>query len=419
MTKHRSEVDIAIVGAGAAGLGAARAATDAGASFIVLEARPRIGGRAFTDSARFGFPWDLGCHWLHSADVNSFTALADRFGIAYRSEPSAWLTMSGGRALDDRETQDLDAYLDVSATAIQAAAASGRDVALPEVLDLASRWAPSLRRGFAAEWASEIEWLSTMDVAGYRDTNQNWPVSGGYGEIVARLAAGIPVQLGTRVQQIDWNGDGVRIDTSAGTIRAAAVIVTASTSALAAGTIAFAPDLPAAVQEAFAALPCGRAEKVGIAIDKRWLGVSDYLSMSVEPAGPRGMSFQFAEAGRDFANAYIAGDLCDELDAEGPGGMEAAAIDALLGVIGGEARRAIGAVHRTNWRAEETILGSYAAALPGKAGARAVLREPVGDRIFFAGEALHPEFYSTCHGADESGWSTARAALAALGALPA
>ena len=85
-----SHVDVVIVGAGAAGLAAARTARRLGLGCVVLEAMDRIGGRAFTSSEPFGEPWDLGCHWLHSADVNPFRLLADEYGFRYRAEPSDW-----------------------------------------------------------------------------------------------------------------------------------------------------------------------------------------------------------------------------------------------------------------------------------------------------------------------------------------
>ncbi len=82
-----SEVDVVVVGAGAAGLAAGRTLERAGVSFRVLEAKDRIGGRAFTDTVTFdGLPFDHGCHWLHSASLNPLREAADRLGFRYRRQ---------------------------------------------------------------------------------------------------------------------------------------------------------------------------------------------------------------------------------------------------------------------------------------------------------------------------------------------
>ena len=82
------DVDVVIVGAGAAGLSAAKEAAQKGLSFVVVEASHRIGGRAYTEELAPGQPFDLGCHWMHSASLNPFVAIADQHGFAYRKDGS-------------------------------------------------------------------------------------------------------------------------------------------------------------------------------------------------------------------------------------------------------------------------------------------------------------------------------------------
>ena len=76
-----SEVDVAVIGAGAAGVAAGRRLQSAKLNFIVLEARSRVGGRAWTVEAG-GFPLDVGCGWLHSGDRNPWTKIAEAEGLA-------------------------------------------------------------------------------------------------------------------------------------------------------------------------------------------------------------------------------------------------------------------------------------------------------------------------------------------------
>ena len=108
-----SDVDVAIIGAGAAGLGAAHALKDSGLSVIVLEARDRVGGRAHTIMAAPDITFDLGCGWLHSADRNSFVAIAEQLDFeidktrppwreqSFDTGVSAWpsATISSGRSM--------------------------------------------------------------------------------------------------------------------------------------------------------------------------------------------------------------------------------------------------------------------------------------------------------------------------------
>src|ERR1700754_1591575 len=85
-----SSVDVAIIGAGAAGLGAAHALKDSGLSFVVLEARNRVGGRGHTVMAAPDVVFDVGCGWLHSADENSFVKVADELDFEINKDLPPW-----------------------------------------------------------------------------------------------------------------------------------------------------------------------------------------------------------------------------------------------------------------------------------------------------------------------------------------
>ena len=89
MGRLSSTYDTVIIGAGAAGLAAARHLVDAGQRVVVLEASSRIGGRAWTDSETFSAPVDRGCAWLHQADRNPFTPLAQACGFSLAAHDDA------------------------------------------------------------------------------------------------------------------------------------------------------------------------------------------------------------------------------------------------------------------------------------------------------------------------------------------
>lgn len=380
-----SRADLVIVGAGAAGLGAARMARELGLDVIVLEAIDRIGGRAFTDPAPFGVPWDRGCHWLHSASINPFTSLADNYGFRYRTAPTPRRYYVDDHWATADEAAAAAAYVDACYESIFAAGRDRRDVPVSSVIDRTDRSFPVLQLGIHAEWGMGVDDVSCSDSAAYRDTDENWPVEDGYGALVAHHAAGIPVELNTPVERIDWGGPRVRVLTGQGTIDAAAVIVTVSTDVLAAEVIAFSPSLPIAKQEAVAAVPLGDANKVGLQIDGKWLGVDGHTNITAPLGNGQLMSFQLRPFGWDLASGYLAGPLCGELEQDGEAAMIDATIEALCAVLGSDIARHIGATACSTWGRERCIGGGYAAAQPGHVDRRADLGTPLDDRLFFAG----------------------------------
>src|ERR1700740_1092444 len=124
-----SEVDIAIIGAGAAGLGAARALENSGLATIVLEARDRVGGRGHTIMAAPDITFDVGCGWLHSADRNTFVPIAEQFGFENNKTLPPWRARAWGNAFPPAERGDFIRSLDEFFHRIHDAAKSGRDSA--------------------------------------------------------------------------------------------------------------------------------------------------------------------------------------------------------------------------------------------------------------------------------------------------
>lgn len=216
---------------------------------------------------------------------------------------------------------------------------------------------------------------------------------------------------------IDHSGAGaVRIETTRGTVEARAVVVTASTDVLAAENIRFRPALPAKV-EAAALLPLGSVEKL-------WLGVSDpelfpaedYCLGSSETA--RTAAYHFRPFGRPVVECFFGGELARDLGRAGAAAALDFARSELRSQLGTEAAGAVAPLRLTAWGRDPHILGAYAYATPGSAGARARLGEPVDGRLFFAGEACSPERFTTAHGAYETGVAAAEAVLATLARAP-
>lgn len=399
-------VDLVVVGAGAAGLAATRRARELGLSVLLCEASGRIGGRAYTSTEPFGVPWDWGCHWLHSASINPFTKLADEYGFRYRSAPVAYRMRLGDRWASPDEQAHHDAYDEASYEAIIGAGREGRDVPAADVIDAADPAYWELRFSLNAEWGMDPSNVSTLDAARYRDTDENWPVQDGYGALVARVAAGTPVALNTAVTAIDWSGPRAKVTTSQGMVEAGSVIVTVSTGVLAAEVIAFSPALPDWKQEAIHHIPLGMANKVALQIDAQALDIPEHTSV-LTPYGTQGaIGFQIRPFGWNIASAYLGGPLCSELERAGDAAMVDAVTNALVVIAGSDVRRQITASVCTGWEGDPLFRGAYAAAQPGQALARLDLARPIDNRLWFAGEATAPDFFSTCHGAHLTGIAT-------------
>lgn len=416
-----TDLDVAIIGAGAAGIAAARACLSMGLSCRIIEAKDRLGGRAFTDTASLGVTWDRGAHWLHSADVNPLTREADRLGHLYSTEARAehrfqWFGTRWGEAADFVEYRDA---ISAAENAVEEAARGDTDLPVSAALPDLGRWHRMIHHWYEAHSALPPERLSVKDIAAYYDTERNWPVIAGYGALVSALGKGLPVTFDCPASRIDTTGSGVTIDTPAGTISARIAILTVSTNVLRSGAIRFARGLPAKLEEALGGLPTGAANKVAIKFRREVFGLPETSHLGVlreDQPERHALSFQIRPNGDPLAIAYLGGDVATDLERAGPDAMIAFAMDDLRGAFGSAIESEIEGVANTAWATDPHTLGAYSAALPGHADARATLRQPFDDKLILAGEAVHPHWYSTVQGAWEAGaWAADWAGRRLLG----
>ena len=406
-----SDTEVVIVGGGAAGIAACRRLRDAGIDCLLVEARPRLGGRAWTVSDDPLCPIDLGCGWLHSADRNPWHGIAETQGRSIDRTPPPWMRPSApiGFPLSEHA-----AYLDARDkffARVDAAAESEQDAAAATLLDPNGRWNDLIRATGTYVSGAELERVSVRDLGRYDDSSVNWRVVEGYGTVIAAHGASLPVTLGCSVRGIDWNGRRLRVETAHGSIAADAVIVTLPSSLLAEQKIAFTPGLPAKA-EAAAGLPLGLADKLFLSLsdagefekDSRLFGRTDRSGTA---------TYHLRPFGRPQIEVYFAATLAAELEAAGEAAFLDFAVAELIGLLGSDFARRIRPLHLHRWGIDPLSRGSYSYALPGKADCRAMLAAPVDDRLFFAGEACSTNDYSTAHGAYLTGIVAADQAVAA------
>ena len=424
------DIDVVVIGAGLAGLGAAHRLRELGMHAVVLEAAGRIGGRAWTDHPpALGGAWfDMCAVWLHAAEQNPLAAIARSAGEALidADELRQERTFVGSRPATPPELIDY-----THAWPRFEASAERLLHAMPDTsLDHVARHLPDDPWALTVEsWEGPVICTADAGRLSLRDwrrnglSGANLMIEGGIGSFVQRrLGEGLTIRLGTPVTRIRWAGSdgGVAVETADGTIAAGACIVTVSTGVLAAGAIDFDPALPAAVQDSVHALPMGLAMKVALRAtlaDRLDLPahctVDRQIARSLEPM----MVFQCWPFGRDFVQGWVGGTTAWELAREGDAAAADFALAELRRLFGGRVDRlfAGGGSVVTHWESDPWVRGAYSYAIPGHADARRQLAAPLADgRLCFAGEACHDGFAGTLAGAWISGRDAGAAASRAL-----
>lgn len=408
-----SEVDVAIVGAGAAGLGAAHALKDSGLSVIVLEARTRIGGRGHTIMAAPGITFDLGCGWLHSADRNSFVPIAERLNFEIDKTRPPWREQSYDQGFPRAERAEFIQAIDAFYERAEEAAKSGGDAPASSCLEPGNPWNPMIDAISTYVNGCELDFASILDIDAYEDTEVNWRLRHGYGALMTAYGTPCPLALDCRVTLVDHTGARVRLETSLGTLTADKAIITVPTNIIAGETIRFHPPLTVKV-DAARGLPLGLADKVMLALAEPGALPEDGSLRGATMRTATG-AYHLRPFGRACIEGFFGGSFARQLEDAGPGAQAAQAINEIVSLLGSDYRGKLKPLAESRWAHDPFARGSYSHALPGHAGDRAILAAPVDNRLFFAGEATSPNFFSTAHGARDSG---ERAAGEVLGSKP-
>jgi monoamine oxidase len=413
------EADIVVIGAGAAGVAAARRIQAANRRVIVIEATGQIGGRCLTDVATFGVPFDRGARWLHNPETNAVIKLARGAGLEIYPAPPGQKIRVGRRNARAGEIEEFLAALVRANRAIDDASRGKADIASASALpkDLGD-WAATTEFMLGANAAGkDLKDVSVIDKARAQDRN-NAPVAcrQGLGALVARLGEEIPVALSAPATRIVWNNRDVTVETPAGRIAARAAIITVSSNLLTSGNIKFTPDFPKRQLDAAAKLSLGSYDHIALQLQGNPLGLARD-DIVVEQSNSMRTAMLFANIGASsLCSIDVAGSFGRDLSAQGEPAMVAFAVEWLTKLYGSEIAAAVKKSAATRWNAAPFVLGAMSSAIPGWQSSRKVLAEPIGC-MFVAGEATHETLWGTVEGAWESGERAAEAALRKIGAL--
>ena len=411
------EADIVVIGAGAAGIAAARRIMAANRKVIVVEATSQVGGRCQTDISTFEVPFDRGARWMHNPETNPMIKLARAAGLEITTAPSGQKIRIGRRNARAGETEEFLAALVRANRAIDDAARK-LDVSCASVLpkDLGD-WAGTAEFVLGASFAGkDLKDFSVVDKVRAQDRNTAIACRQGLGTLIAKLGEQVPLALSTPASRISWGSRDVAVETPSGKIAARAAIITVSSNVLAAGNIKFTPDIPKRTLDAAAKLTLGSYDRIALQMPGNPLGLSRD-DIVIEQSNSTRTALLYANMGSSsLCSIDVAGGFGRDLSAQGEKAMVAFAVEWLGRLFGSEAAAAVRKSSATRWNAAPFALGAMSSAAPGGQASRKVLTEPVGC-MYLAGEASHETLWGTIDGAWESGERAAEAALRRIGAL--
>ena len=231
------KTDVIIIGAGSAGLSAAKELTKLGISFIVVEASHRIGGRAYSEEIAPDVWFDLGCAYLVAGpdaknridESNPFIDFAKKKGAVIKEYQYDSHYVYNGTPLNDSETKAQEAFYEECEDAIRCSVGRGEDCAISELIDLENTYAIPYIDMMAVTVPKDLDESSAADFFYKVEEYENFITLGGYGNLVSQWGSDVKVSLNTKVESVDWSGKDVVVNTIKGSIRARCLISTVST----------------------------------------------------------------------------------------------------------------------------------------------------------------------------------------------
>ena len=419
-----SDERIIVIGAGIAGLAAARTLKDAGYRVLVLEARDRIGGRIWTDES-LGAPLDMGASWIHGPRGNPITKIARDNDIETVKTDYDSITVynAEGYELSDLEYEQLDAWIEELVDALEEErirrnTAGEPDISLGEAIEiLTGRGELSVldedQHDFAVNVTLELEYAAAVEQLSLKDWGSDDAFPGtdvifpkGYVQIAAVLADGLDIQTGQDVTSVEYGAHGILVTSNGSEHSAARVVCTLPLGVLQQETVQFSPALPAEKQAALEGLGMHVLNKVYLRFPEPFWAEDDsefICHISTEKGvWPNFMNLHEI-LGEPILLAFNAGDFGQEIESWSDDKIVNGAMEVLRTIYDEDIPDPDGWLI-TRWGSDPHAGGSYSHTPPGSGGAdRELLAAPLADRLFFAGEATSAAYPATVHGAYLSG----------------
>lgn len=402
-----TDVDVVVIGAGASGLAATKTLLENGKSVITLEARDRIGGRAWTDTSTFGVPFDLGCRYLHDEPVNPWVQYARDNNFELYPENNNLNLLKGGGALLPK--QEFLAFEDSYNKALQLILDKGKqgiDISAGSILSKEGKWEKYVANMLGL-WTFGIETdiLSTLDFYQATGHGQDLFCKQGYGSIISHFGRNIPITLNTPVKRIKWKDKGVIIETHSGIIKTKAVIITVSTGVLASENIIFDPPLPTWKTRAIEETPMIKSNHIALKFNKDIFGFGQDQPILLEDDHRVGIISNTGNT--SMLLFWVGGNLASSLEAVGEEYSIDFALRKVESLLGSKVLQEFNKGVSTRWGKDSWSYGAYSMAKPESHHLRKSLGLPIEQKLFFSGEAVNDIYISTSHGAFLSGKETA------------
>ena len=415
--------EVIIVGAGIAGISAAKIFDKNNISNIVIEANNRLGGRAKKAQKSFGSWFDLGCSYLHEGDINPFTSIAKRLKIPISYEKGDLFSIEKTKYFSKNKKFSLkkvgllkNSYNDFLKN-LNFHKNKGKDSSLSSCLSRVDPCYPIIFDYLTGLNAVEASFVSAIDFASVKD-GKDLIIESGLAKMIDRWAKGVNVIVDSPVMKINWKKDIIEVYTNSKKYLSKAIILTVSNGILANQDIKFIPNLPDYKMQAVQNLPMGILNKIGVLFKEGTFKEKDigwYVALLGKDTENKLeiISFEIRKKEKEHMIFFFGGKK--GLDIENfPKKYYRTIVKFIKNQFGKRIENNIIEIIHSSWRKDPYTKGSYSYALPGHSSERALLKKPLEKKLYFAGEATMKKYYGTCHGAYISGVDAANKIISKL-----